>query len=119
MDIKNKKITELRISCPHLRIEFTNVGSCNVIKTRQKGWIKLEPLICNCEWSGNSIRVRHARDDKNGKSIGYGDWYCGEQVALTRPNNFASSEIEALRNYFGIEDKLDRILKHPELVINH
>lgn len=91
------RIEELKEKCWNLRIEVLH--KCWSSKTEDYD------LFCkyNCR-EPNCILARHTRIDKNGKHSGYGKYRCCKKIAEKKPENFASSEIDAMRQYFGFVD---------------
>lgn len=83
---------KLKEACLHLSIEMWAKGACSMKHP-------ISTKVCYSECN-QIILVRHTKMDKNGKARAYGDYYCAQSIAENRPENFASSEIRAIRLYY-------------------
>lgn len=87
----------LKQSCPMLTVEQWSFGACK----HGKRW---KNNVC-FHYCPTCISARHARLNKNGKSVAYGDRYCAKLLVEASHHGdmvpFASSEINAMKKYFG------------------
>ena len=81
----------LRERCWNLRIERL----C-------QGWCVKFTNNCIFRKCTSILGVRHTYMDKNKRHVAYGKYYCMEQLVKERDIPFASSEIQAMKDYLGI-----------------
>ena len=87
----------LKQRCPMLTIEQWGLGTCKY----GKGW---RNNACY-QYCPECISARHAKLNKNGETIAYGDRYCVKLLAEDSHQNvllpFAYSELLAMRKFIG------------------